>query len=120
MKLNFLFLTKFLVACFLAFCAFGFVACSDDDEKPVVDPALIGTWVDEWDEEITFKNDGTFVGTDAKGTYTANGNTITITMTHYYDDDGGWVKFPQSRSFTVNYSVDGSTFTMGDDTYTRQ
>ncbi|MCL1947475.1 MAG: hypothetical protein FWF51_10075 [Chitinivibrionia bacterium] len=30
-KLNFL--TKFLVACFLAFCAFGFVACGDDDDN---------------------------------------------------------------------------------------
>jgi len=60
-KFNFLFLTKLLVCVFVAFCAFGFVVCSDDDDGPTVASDIVGTWFDAVEGSYyTFKSDGTF------------------------------------------------------------
>jgi len=51
------------------------------------DPALNGTWVldDDEDFEMTFNN-GNFESASEKGTYTTNGNNITMTTTQIYND----------------------------------
>ncbi|MCL1948025.1 MAG: hypothetical protein FWF51_12885, partial [Chitinivibrionia bacterium] len=98
--LNFLFLTKFLVACFLAFCAFGFVACSDDDDGPSVDSKVVGTWIDEDGYEMTLNSNGTYSYADKggvvfqSGTFSASGGKLTITS-------GG-------RLETMSYRVEGN------------
>ncbi|MCL1947561.1 MAG: hypothetical protein FWF51_10515 [Chitinivibrionia bacterium] len=95
-KLNFLFLTKFLVACFLAFCAFGFVACGDDDDGSSVDSTLVGTWGGDG-YEIILKSDGTFSfpSENSEGTFSTSGDKITF-------------KYSNGRSETVSYSVKGN------------
>ncbi|MCL1947938.1 MAG: hypothetical protein FWF51_12440 [Chitinivibrionia bacterium] len=77
-KLNFLFLTKLLVSVFLAFCAFAFVACSDDDDEKKADyfsSPIVGTWDDtNGDTKLILRSDGTFVMGEVTGTYTLVGN----------------------------------------------
>jgi len=51
------------------------------------DPALNGTWV-LGDLEMTFNN-GNFASASEKGTYTTNGNNITMTTTQIYNDHDG-------------------------------
>jgi hypothetical protein len=102
MKLNFLFLTKFLVIVFLAFCAFGFVACGDDDDGPTVDSAIVGIWISP-DYELTINSNGTAVSvyTFSNGSRTYNGtcstsggkltttfNNTTLTFTYRLSEDG--------------------------------
>jgi hypothetical protein len=131
MKLNFLFLTKFLVACFLAFCAFGFVACSDDDDGPSVDSKVVGIWTTETEDgkvELNLKSDGTWETDGAKGTFSTSGSNVTIVITHvgyggkWYtkaelkkvagdylsDDDLNEMFAPQ----TARYSVNGNELTL--------
>ncbi|MCL1947306.1 MAG: hypothetical protein FWF51_09205 [Chitinivibrionia bacterium] len=57
MKLNFLFLTKFLVCGFLAFCTFAFVGCSDGDVKELVDGyGKTGEIVGVFEEEFIYES----------------------------------------------------------------
>jgi hypothetical protein len=100
MKLNFLFLTKFLVACFLAFCAFGFVACSDDDDGPSVDSKVVGTWITEYGEELTLNSNGAYSLADEdgvleRGTFSTSGSKLTVTI-------------PGEGTQTMSYRVEGN------------
>ncbi|MCL1947057.1 MAG: hypothetical protein FWF51_07925, partial [Chitinivibrionia bacterium] len=100
--LNFLFLTKFLVACFLAFCAFGFVACSDDDDGPSVDSKVVGTWIaQDGDEVIELKlnSNGTWEADGGKGTFSTSGDKVTI-------------NYPDGTSETASYRVEGNKLIM--------
>ncbi|MCL1946732.1 MAG: copper resistance protein NlpE [Chitinivibrionia bacterium] len=97
MKLNFL--TKLLVSVFLAFCAFGFVACSDDDDGSSVDSALVGTWGGDG-YEIILKSDGTFIfSSDGeehdRGTFSTSGGKITF-------------KYSDGETETVSYRVESN------------
>ena len=75
-----------------------FAGCSDDDDGPSVDPAIVGTWFDECGEYgYTFQSDGTFIllldGQSYKGKFSTSNGKITIT------GDGG--------SGTMSYSING-------------
>ena len=63
-------------------------------ETPVESSSIIGKWQnDENSVSIEFKGDGTYVNDSIEGTYTLNGNTLTLT---YY---GGEVSEDYSIGF---------------------
>ena len=64
------------------------VACGDDD-NPVKSnqDLLVGTWLDEDEDAITFRSDGTFVDSDGdEGTWSLVGDQFTLA---YNDEDYG-------------------------------
>lgn len=77
----------------------AFTACSDDDEDKINSP-VVGTWesgntlLDIY-TVLTFKDNGTVIGTDYfgdeeytdRGTYNVSGNTITINWIGYEEAD---------------------------------
>lgn len=83
-KINVFFLV--LLAVLLTF-GLIFAGCGeDDDNSSKTDAGLNGTWTDEDGMKLVF-NDGNyeFSGYE-KGTYTTNGNNITLVPTHFHGD----------------------------------
>jgi hypothetical protein len=76
----------------LAATAFSMAACDSGfgGSGSSTDSRLNGTWVGEEEDTRAFTfNNGNYEvwgynGPDEKGTYTTTGNSITMTMTHYY------------------------------------
>ena len=87
----------------------GVVGCGDDD-NPVksnqdLDP-VVGTWLNEDGDSITFRSDGTFVDWEEdEGTWSLVGDQLTI---EYNDEDYG------SGTVTLN-SVTDTEFTVTDE-----
>jgi len=102
--------------------------CQDDD-KGGVDTALNGTWIDHENGMQVKYNNGSFEATEqAKGTYTASGGNITLTITHLYGSrigigDSKWYSKTDLKSIGYNtsyyftpmkgtYSVNSNTLTV--------
>ena len=84
------------------------VGCGDDDNpvKSSNQDLLVGTWVDEGENSITLRADGTFVDEDGdEGTWALVGDQFTIA---YNDEDYG------SGTVTLN-SVTDTEFTVTDE-----
>ena len=84
------------------------VGCGDDDNpvKSSNQDLLVGTWMDEYEESITFRSDGTFVDGDGdEGTWTLVGDQLTIS---YNDEAYG------SGTVRLN-SVTDTEFTVTDE-----
>jgi hypothetical protein len=129
MKLNLL--TKLLVSVFLAFCAFGFVACSDDDEKEKTPDfshlALVGTWETNIPQDgytirltLTINSNGTCkeeqVAIMDGQTYPVQGSPMsanwTGTATTFRITSG---ESTMQKNIDIPYQVNGSTLKIGDD-----
>ena len=86
----------------------GVVGCGDDDNpvKSSNEDLLVGTWLDEDGDSITFRSDATFVDGDGdEGTWSLVGDQLTIA---YDDEDYG------SGTVTLN-SVTDTEFTVTDE-----
>jgi len=108
------------IIAFVAVIGFAFVAC----EEPGDD--LNGTWTGE-DTEITFNNGNFEIKGFVKGTYSVNGDELTLTPTHFYEE-GKWYSKSEIKAadpdvtdaeldemFAVQkgkYSVDGNKLTL--------
>ena len=81
--------------------------CGGDDNPVKSDQdLLVGTWLDDYGESITFRSNGTFVdGDDEEGTWSLVGDQLTIA---YNDEDYG------SVTFTLN-SVTDTKLTVTDE-----
>ena len=130
---------KYLFMLMALAAVFGFVACSGDDDDD--GPSRVAEYVaqeepDEgenyvkkstfyfysdgsfkrygywWDEE-----DGAETWPEDKGTYTgkpAEDGEITVTVTHWADDDGKWVPVPEEMKDSLSeqkIEISGGTFT---------
>ena len=89
----------------------GVVGCGDDDNpvKSSNEDLLVGTWLDEDGDSITFRSNGTFVDWDGdEGTWSLVGDQLTIA----YDDpdfaDFGWTD-------TLNSVTDTKLTVTGED-----
>ena len=85
----------------------GVVGCGDDD-NPVKSnqDLLVGTWLDEDGDSITFRSDGTFVDWEEdEGTWSLVGDQLTI---EFNDEDYG------SGTVTLN-SVTDTEFSVTDE-----
>ena len=83
------------------------VGCGDDD-NPVKSnqDLLVGTWLDEYEDAMTFRSDGTFVDSEGdEGTWSLVGDQFTIA---YDDEDYG------SGTATLN-SVTDTELTVTDE-----
>ena len=86
----------------------GVVESGGDEDNPVKSnqDLLVGTWLDEDGDSITFRSDGTFVDNDEdEGTWSLVGDQLTIA---YNDEDYG------SGTVTLN-SVTDTEFTVTDE-----
>ena len=110
---------KYLFMLMALAAVFGFVACSDNDDDDD-GPSRVAVYEAQEESEegenyikksiFTFYNNGSFERSgyerdedtwpEDKGTYTgkpAEDGEITITITHWVDDDGKWVPVPESQ-----------------------
>jgi len=83
----------------------GCAGGADSVPAGAVDPELVGTWV-ATGEEIVF-DDGGFEIKDAKsplvkGTYSASGGNLAITITQYYGGHPNWENKLQPQWYTKN------------------
>jgi len=126
------------------------VGCDNDSTGGGTDPALNGTWVNEYEGELILDNGKFEYPGSMKGTYTTNGNSIKITVTHLHGDmmegdimelDSKWYTKAELKaaagpsisdeelsayfsSFSATYSISGNKLTLtleGDtETYTKK
>ena len=111
----------------IALSTLSFTGCQDD--SPKVDTALNGTWIDYENNMQVIYNNGSFEATgQAKGTYTASGGNMTITLTHLNGNaigigDSKWYSKTELKSGGYNvtnyftpmkgtYSVNGNKLTV--------
>lgn len=141
----------FGIIALVAIIGFSIAACKTDDDSSGggTDPALNGTWVRNDNGYVYKFNNGSFeMSTDGmpfmRGTYTTNGNIITMKITGIYGGDSDFASLGltsrwYSRSeftaatgitddlqlndifqtFKYPYSLYGITLTLGTATYTR-
>lgn len=80
----------------MVLCAVNFAACSDDEEEP--NSPVVGTWVGgevgyNFEEILTFNNNGTGQWDEDSFNYTINSNKVVI---NYGDGD------PETWTFSVS------------------
>lgn len=114
----------------LALCSMVFVSCSDDDDdgESNSSTSIVGTWVCvEKDGKYThtstatFNADKTFLATEEdtgesatykiKGTYSVNGDKLSVTVTEIVDpyefEDEEWHKVESSETDTTKFEIKG-------------
>jgi hypothetical protein len=90
--------------CLALVCGLLIAGCDSNDDG---DNPFVGTWTGGG-QTVTITASTWEMAEEAKGTYTRNGNTATLTPTHYWDD-GEWVEIPAEYVSSSTVTVSGNT-----------